>query len=204
MSRFVYAILLVSLFAGCANPINQKTASNYFEWGTQAELSGNYALAERNYERALINARLGHSPDAGISAAMYNLGRMKGYLCKYDDAEKLLTESLSLEETVTGPDSGITTMRLFELARLNFDRSLYRQSLPYFDRGIVAVKKLDVEKSDPIGLANVLDDYAIALDKIDQKQQSENIKKQASLLRQNNVGETANYTPVRYNQPCTK
>jgi tetratricopeptide (TPR) repeat protein len=138
-------LLSLALLAGCANPINQKTVSNYYEWGLKAELAGDYALAEKNYERALINARLGRSPDAGVSAAMYSLGRMKGYLCTYDDGEKLLLESLALEEKVTGPESGITTKRLFELARFYFDRGQFSASLPYFGGGLPAVKKLGLE-----------------------------------------------------------
>jgi tetratricopeptide (TPR) repeat protein len=156
------AVVLVALLAGCV--INQRTASNYYEWGSQAEMSGNYALAERNYERALINARLGHSPDEGLSAVTYNLGRIKGYLCKYNEAEKLLTEALTLEEKVKTPQNEIT-QRLFELARFYSDRGIYQQSLPYFARAIPAVKKLGVESSDPIALAEVLEEYAVALNK---------------------------------------
>src|SRR5690242_20610605 len=99
--RTLVVLGLTLLGAGCANPINQHNAAKYHEWGEEAERAGNYQLAERNYYRALVNARVGRSPDAGVSMAMYNLGRVKGYLCKYDESEQLLTEALNLEEKVT-------------------------------------------------------------------------------------------------------
>jgi tetratricopeptide (TPR) repeat protein len=94
------------LLAGCASPINRHNAAKYHDWGLEAEQAGNYQLAERNYERALINMRLGHSPNAELSMVMYNLGRVKGHLCKHDESQQLLTEALKPEEKVTGPDSG--------------------------------------------------------------------------------------------------
>src|SRR4051812_7396785 len=113
----VLIIVSAVVFIGCANPINQRTASQYYELGLQAEAAGDHALAERNYQRALVNARIGHSPDEGVSAAMYSLGRMKGHLCKYKDAEELLLESLALQEKATGPEDVNTVKRIFELGR---------------------------------------------------------------------------------------
>ena len=135
---------------------------------------------------------------------MYGLGRMKGYLCKYDEAEKLLSSSLALEEKVTGAESSVTTKRLFELARLNFDRGQYAAALPYFGRGIPAVKKLGIEASDPISLANALDEYAISLGKTGYKDQSDSAINEAATLRHDNPGRKVTFTPVRYNQTCTK
>ncbi|MCZ8253026.1 MAG: tetratricopeptide repeat protein [Hylemonella sp.] len=194
----------IVLLAGCANPISQHNAAKYHEWGQEAERARNYQLAERNYERALINARLGHSPDAGVSMAMYNLGRVKGYLCKYDESQQLLTEALKLEEKVTGPDSSITTMRLFELARLHFDREQYEASLPYFARGVPAIRKLGVETSDPIALADMLDQYAVALARTGKSQESSERKEDADMLRAKNPSKSARFRPVSYNQICAK
>ena len=203
MSYYAYIILLVALISGCANPINERTAYNYYNLALQAEAIRDYASAEQNYDKALYNAQIAHS-NATISASMYGLGRMKGYLCKYDEAEKLLSSSLALEEKVTGAESSVTTKRLFELARLNFDRGQYAAALPYFGRGIPAVKKLGIEASDPISLANALDEYAISLGKTGYKDQSDSAINEAATLRHDNPGRKVTFTPVRYNQTCTK
>ena len=201
MRLLIVACVTLGL-ASCAHPINRHNAAKYHDWGLEAERAGDYRLAERNYERALINARLGHAHDAGLSMAMYNLGRVKAYLCKYDDAEKLLVDALQLEERVTGPDSGLTSMRLFELARLHLDRRQYAASLPYFARGIPVVKKLGVESSDPIALADALEQYSIALGKSGRSADSMQRKREADALRAGNPGRTARFRPPRYGQPC--
>jgi hypothetical protein len=200
--RAATTLLAAILFAACGNPINLKTASNYYDAAVQAELAGNFSLAEQDYGRALLNAKLGHAADAGISASMYGLGRMKGYLCKFNEAEPLLLESLKLEEGVTGPDSGITTKRLFELARFYFDRGMNAQSLPYFARGIPAVPRLGVESSDPIALADALDEYSVALSKTGNKTEAERMKAQADQIRARNLGKRAAYVPIRYGSKC--
>jgi tetratricopeptide (TPR) repeat protein len=195
---------LVTALTGCANPINQHNAAKYHDWGMEAERAGDYQLAERNYQRALANARIGHSPDAGISMAMYNLGRVKGHLCKHDEAEKLLTEALQLEEKVTGPESGTTTMRLFELARLHFDRKRYAASAPYFARAVPAVKKLGVQSTDPIALADVLDQYGTALARLGQSAESNGVKAEADALRLANPGKVARFKPSPYPESCQR
>lgn len=200
--RKICLLLCVLFFGGCANPINLKTASIYYDSAVEAEVRGDFAFAERQYDRALINARLGHAPEAGISASMYGLGRMKGYLCKFNEAEPLLLEALKLEEVVSGPEGSIMTKRLFELARFYSDRGQYAQSVPYFARGIPAVRKLGIETSDPIALADALDEYSVALEKSGNSAESKNFQVQASGLRAKNVGSRASYVPVRYGKKC--
>lgn len=204
MTKILLAIIALSvLLVGCGNPINRKTAENYHQRGLEAEWTGNYELAEQNYSRALINAQLGHSPDAGIAMASYNLGRIKGYLCKDQEAEKLLLDSLALEEKVTGPESPIITKRLFELARFYYDHGQYQKSEPYYERAIPMVKKYNVEKSDPIGLANVIKEYSVVLRKLGKTNKSSSASSEAETLKKNNPGKKAGFVPIRYNQ-CEK
>ena len=65
--KYIFTFLIVLFLTGCGNPINRHNAANYHQWGLEAEWAGDYVLAERNYSRALMNAKLGDSPDAGIS-----------------------------------------------------------------------------------------------------------------------------------------
>jgi hypothetical protein len=197
----IYVISFAALLAGCS--INQQTASSSYDLGIQAELAGDYVLAEKHYNNALIDARMGNSPDAGVAAAMYGLGRMKGYLCKYENAEKLLLESLMLEEKATGPGSGNAIKRWLELARFYSDRGLYASSLPYFAYGIPADRKLGAETSDPIALSGALEEYAFALDKSGQTVQAKAARKEAVRLRSSNPGKNAKHIPIRYNRPCS-
>ena len=136
--------------------------------------------------------------------ALYNLGRAKGHVCKLDEAEMLLTESLKMEETLTGPNSGITTMRLFELGRLYLDHGEFAKSIPYFERAVPAVVDLGVEKSDPIGLANVYDDVAAAQQGAGDLVKADLARQQALRLRSANPGRSANFVAARYKEACPK
>jgi len=196
---FLIAVLMTT--SGCA--INQGTAMRYNQLGVQAERAENYTLAESNFEKSLLNAELAHS-DAHISAAKYNLGRIKGYLCKYDDAEKLLIESLKLEETVTGPDSGSMAMRFLELARLQYDRERFGESVPYYRKGIAVAKKIGVATEDPIALANIVDEFSTALTKTGEVSEAVAAAADAKDLRDRNAGARARFVPVRYPKSCSR
>jgi tetratricopeptide (TPR) repeat protein len=200
MKQIFYIPLLCVLLASCANPINRKNAENYHQWGLEAEWSGDFVLAERNFSRALANAQLGHSPNSGIAMVTYNLGRVKGYLCKNEEAEKLLINSLNLEEKVSPPQNGILTKRLFELARFYYDTGRYDQSVPYFARAIPMVKALGIEQSDPIALANAIDQYSDSLSKSGSGVNSTKYKQEANNLRSINKGKEAKFLPVKYGQ----
>ena len=200
--KFGTVAIACCLLVGCANPINQKTASIYYDSALEAEIRGDFAFAERQYGRALINAQIGHAPDEGVSAAMYGLGRSKAYLCKFAEAEPLLLESLTLQEKAAGPEGPIMTKRLFELARFYSDRGRYKQSLPFFERGVPTVEKLGVEASDPMAFADALDDYANALERSGETAKARPVKVRADALRARFPDKKATYVPKRYGQGC--
>jgi hypothetical protein len=95
-------------------------------------------------------------------------------------------------------------MRLFELARLHFDREQYEVSLPYFARGIPKVKKIGTGTSDPIAFADVLDQYSVALGKTGKLQESIERKQEADGLRIKNSGKSARFKPVSFPKKCQK
>ncbi|HXC41439.1 MAG TPA: tetratricopeptide repeat protein, partial [Burkholderiales bacterium] len=97
----------------------------FLEEGLKAERSKDWRLAEDYYRRDLAAWSIPAAPDPERSMAMYNLGRIEGYLCKFGEAETLLSDSLKLQESIGGPDTGLVTKRLLELGRLFFDRRNY-------------------------------------------------------------------------------
>jgi tetratricopeptide (TPR) repeat protein len=192
----------VILLAGCAAPINQYNSEKYVQWAQDARDAGNYELAEQNYSKALINARLGHSPKPWISLIAYNLARMKAMLCKFGEAENLLQEALALEEQVSGRESGLVTMRLFELARVYDAAGRYPESIEYYEEAVRNIRALDFNSSDPIGFALVLDDYAEVLSKAGKGSESIRFKNEAEAIRSQNTGKQAVFKPDHYDQNC--
>ena len=202
---YIGILFLLTGCAGLRNPINLYNAQEYHSAAEQAEQNGDLLLAREYYHRALLNAQWGNAPKAGVSMATYNLGRIRGYLCEYIEAEKLLKEALKLQEEVPiadDPDHGILSMRLFELARFYYDFGHNEQAIPYWERGIPLAEKVDIETSDPIAYANVLDEYAVSLKKTNQPDKADTIKTKADEIRSRNPGKEATFIPRWYNQKC--
>ncbi|WP_114280543.1 tetratricopeptide repeat protein [Thioalbus denitrificans] len=109
----VASILLVS---GCANPLNRVTSDDYAQTCTVAESNGRLEVAEEACYRALVNVDMGNLGPELKSQRLYNLGRIKRQLAKYEEAEKLFTESLTIEEKLSAPTDPKIGRRLVELS----------------------------------------------------------------------------------------
>lgn len=189
--------------SGClAHAVNEKNGLRYHEAALEAEQAGDFKTAERDYFRALVNFRDGDLPESYLSMELYNLGRMEGYNCKYGDAKAHLLDALQREERFSGPESSLTTKRLFELARLSYDRGEYADAAIYYGRGIPAARKLGLEKTDPITLANALDEYTTALRYAGRSEEATVSASAADAIRASHPGEQAKYRFVRYTRRC--
>jgi hypothetical protein len=172
--------------------------------GLKAELAGDYRLAEQHFELALNNAKSDRLTDGSfISMATYNLGRVKGYLCKRKEAEHLLLEALKLEEKESGPESKITNMRLFELARFYYDYSQFDRAVLFYSRAIPAAKKNGIDSDDPIALSDLTEEYSKALENVRRPQDAQAAKQEADNLRAKNPGKKAKLSPAHYNRSCS-
>lgn len=104
------------LLAACANPLNEATASRYSAQCASAEAAGNFALAEEACYRAVRNADWGNLSAELKSQHLYNFARIERRLAKFSEAERLLKESLAIEEPLSGPTSLKVGRRLVELS----------------------------------------------------------------------------------------
>jgi tetratricopeptide (TPR) repeat protein len=114
--RQLITLLLASLLASCANPLNEATASRYSAQCGAAESAGNLALAEEACYRAVKNADWGNLSPELKSQHLYNFARIERRLAKFNEAEKLLKESLAIEEPLSGPSGVKVGRRLVELS----------------------------------------------------------------------------------------
>ena len=205
MPRNVLVILTVFL-AACANPINQRTAENYYAAGQQALVAGNLPLAKQNFSRALTNTEIGHLGPAAEAQAAFKLAQTLGNMCEYDDAEKLFLRVLSAQEQAFGGTSPRAFGTRVELAQFNFDIGRYDRAVPYFEKAF-ANGGLLLESRDPIGYAALLDDYSTSLRGTGKVQAAAEASAKASALRNGakgpNVGAVrSDYVP--YPKSCSK
>ncbi len=195
--RWPLLVLPLLLLGACADGVIQKNAERYYDAGLAAERVRDYVTAEELYRRAFINARDGHSPAAGRSAAMYSWGRMAAANCKTEEGKRLLQNSLDLELTVALETENVAK-RLFELARLTQALGQPAESADYYRRALPIVAKLGAEDSDPISFAEAYEDYATVLRQSGQEAAAATPAAEAAALRARHPNRNAMFRPQRY------
>lgn len=196
------AALALLLTSGCARDFNTTNTARYHDAGSRAEASRDFPQAEEYYGRALVWAGTERVPASLLSLTMYNLGRMKGHACKFDEARELLLTSLALEESASGPASAQVSRRLFELARLYYDRRLYTESVPYYAQGVAMVRRLKLEADEPVTFTEALQDYANALRETGEQHQADALRSEIATRRNQEVGLRPRYLIARYSPSC--
>lgn len=134
-SHLLIALILAGLVSGCANPLNRATSDRYMETCSKAESRGDLAVAEEACYRAAVNVDWGNLGPELRSERLYNLGRVKRKVGKFNEAEQVLKESLAVEKELSGPSSTKTGRRLAELS------ATYYQSNKITE-GVAVVEKL--------------------------------------------------------------
>lgn len=195
----LFAIPLSALFlAACVTAI---PPSQGIHSGNIAYERGDYVQAKESFASALqLATQQNWKPH--IATAKYGLGRSLGQLCQFGEAEKYLLEAANLESEISGAKGIHLSQDYFELARLYYDYGKFDKSVPYFQKAIPLAEELRVGSSDPIGYANVLEDYAIALSKVGDANQAKAIEQRIATLRQSNPGKSAGFKIVRFNPQC--
>lgn len=200
--RGILLLAFALLAGGCARDFETSNMARYHDAGMRAELGRDYQTAEQQYERALVWAGTEKVSPALLSLNLYNLGRMKGHGCKFDEARDLLLTSLALEEKTSGPASAQITRRLFELARLFYDRRQYAEALPYYAQAVPMVRQLGLEAEDPASLAEALLEYATSLRQTGDPRGAAGIRAEADALRARYPGMDSRYRIARYSLAC--
>ena len=195
----LFVILASTLFlAACVTAI---PPSRGIQSGNIAYKRGDYVQAKEVFSSALqLATQQNWKPH--IATAKYGLGRSLGQLCQFSEAEKYLTEAASLEREISGGKGIHLSQDYFELARLYYDYGKFDKAVPFFQKAIPLAEELRVASSDPIGYANVLEDYAIALSKTGDATQAKAIEKTIATLRQSNPSKSAGFRIVRFNPQC--
>ncbi len=195
----LFVISLSALFlAACVTAI---PPSQGIHSGNIAYERGDYVQAKESFSSALqLATQQNWKPH--VATAKYGLGRSLGQLCQFSEAEKYLLEAANLESEISGGKGIHLSQDYFELARLYYDYGKFDKSVPYFQKAVPLAEELRVASSDPIGYANVLEDYAVALSKVGDANQAKAIEQRIAALRQSNSGKSAGFKIVRFNPQC--
>jgi len=198
----VIFLALSATLVGCvSNPINAKTAANYYDAGMAAEQNGDLILARQNYSRAYAHAQMGNLGPAPEAYAMYEWSRVTGYLGMFADAEKGFNDVLALIEKAGQKAEDLRPPALLELARLFHDTGEHSKAVPVYKKALAELGRYNIEKDDPIGFTIVLDDYAQSLRSIGDVRRAEDITQRSQSIKDKNKGVAAKFVGRRYKTP---
>ena len=170
--------------ASCTSAINSKTSDITAKTGYVAQQQGDWDAARRNYAKALLNAELGSAAPQKIAALNYEYGRSLGVTCFFEEAETYLLKALKLDAETDGP----THMSILELARLNYDRNRFSEASQYFRKLLPLYDKYNAELQDPIGVADVYQEYAMTLNKTGETADAALFQQRATALKSSAIG----------------
>jgi tetratricopeptide (TPR) repeat protein len=190
---FPIFVTLALLMVGCNaldTPTFQNNYSLYNREALKAENDNNWDAAAKRYYLALQNSEWAEEGKGVRADFHYKLGRAQGAICQFDKSEQSLTAAYSLNPRLP--------QALAELGRLKFAQN----KLTYFQRALPEVEKSNLAVTDPIGYAEILDDYKAVLAKSDKASDAASIAKQAESLRATNTGKTAAMLKPPYGGRC--
>lgn len=127
------------------------------------------------------------------SMAAYDWARATGRMGEYENAERAFWYSLHLEQTRdVPPEDKLIASRYYELARLYHVWGKQQKAIQCYREALAATDQRNI-RSDPIGFAAVLDEFASYLDEAGQTNEAADIRKQSAELRNNNPGKGAKF-----------
>ena len=180
--RLVIAVIFATVLAGCANPINQRTAEKYYAAGERALASGALPVAKENFSLALVNAKIGRLGPIAEAEAASKLAQVHGNMCEYDEAESMFLQALAAEEAAFGANSPRTVPTRVELAQFTFDIGRYQKATNYFEKAFEVGGDI-LGRTDRRGYARLLDDYSVALERSGNNTAAAEVQSKARTLR---------------------
>jgi tetratricopeptide (TPR) repeat protein len=195
--RAIFTIGALLMLSACTNTRNAKLWRRNTEQAMIAEKGGDFKLAQSNYESAYKNAQDGMLGNEALSASLYDAGRMSGMQGNFEEAETDFRRSLALEEPIYGANGGHAYMRWFELARLYYAWGRYRDSVGAYQKAFPAALKLNFDAAFPNVYAQLLRDYADALDKAGAPERAKLVRKNAGPNTGATLEQEIRYYPSR-------
>jgi TPR repeat protein len=124
---------LLFFLAACSGGIQQAYWSANTSVGFQSEKEGNLDRAEIELRLALNRAKR-YLAQEDVSDSLYNLGQFYKRQERMPEAIQFLSDSLQLEETLSGPASERTGRRLAELSIAYLRDQNYNDGRPFAER----------------------------------------------------------------------
>lgn len=143
---------------------------------------GQLAAAEEACLRALGDTDKDVLAPPLRSQRLYRLASIKRQRAKYGEAAQLLSQSLALEQTLSGPDSPQVARRHLEMALILAGQKQWRQGAQLLERTVPVADRLN--ENEQAMLVNILRQYATQLQRSQATAQASRLQAAAAGLNQ--------------------
>ena len=188
-------VALLTLIGGCV-VIPPTDAAN------RAFANGFYEEAEARYQKSLDAAKSVGNQEM-IAVNTYGLARTKVQLCQLSEAESLFIQSIAVRQTIpSGSSRNSISQNHLELARLYLAERRNADANEQIEAALPVLTQSDIESTDPIAYADLLESYATSLRAVNRDEAANNIAGQVERLRRANPYKPARYTPTPFPGNC--
>jgi len=179
LTRILIVVVLAGLACACDD-----TASRLDHEARLCERAveiGELELAEEHCQSALGD------PDDDIlapqvrSERLYRLASIKRQRAKYAEAAEMLSQSLALEQTLSGPDSPQVASRHLEMSLILAGQGQWQDGARLLEQTVPMAGQLN--EKEQTSLVNVLQHYAAQLRKSQQTEQASRLQAAAASLK---------------------
>jgi tetratricopeptide (TPR) repeat protein len=180
LTKVLIVIVLAGLVSACDNTNNQLDAEARI---CQRALEiGELELAEEACQRALGDAGDNALAPEVRSARLYKLASIKRQLTKYAEAAELLSQSLAIEQTLSGSDSPQVASRRLEMSLILAGQGQWQEGAQLLEKIVPIAGQLN--EKEQASLANILRHYTAQLQKRQQTEQALRLQAAAASLEQ--------------------
>tara|TARA_R110002049_G_scaffold219404_1_gene391071 strand:+ start:59 stop:706 length:648 start_codon:yes stop_codon:yes gene_type:complete len=200
MNNIIIVLTLVIFVAGCAS--NSQSPQNLNWTGNEAYFKNDYVGAISWYS-ASLEASLKSGDKQFEAISMYGLARANGHLCNLNEAETWLVKSIEVRKSLPDIETAKLSQNLFELGRLYMAKREWKKANEQYSQALLLLANYDMEEIDPLGYANLLDEYQKILENTGSSELASENHAKIERLRKNYSTKQAQYVSDPYPANCT-
>ncbi len=193
----LYIFLTVVILSGCV-PGNTRVDLENARIADKAQKNGDWNTARKHWAIAVTNANPRDVSPQGMAIYNYEYGRALGVTCHFESSEVYLLRAHEIDVKSNGPYFN----DLIELARLNLDQKKWDKTIEYYDKVMPELERINAEEDSPHEFANLLDEYAEALEGLN-KSEASSYRQKASDIRDKNPKGYSITDRTPYGSQCT-
>lgn len=197
MSKLITLAVLATL-SGQLFAVSNEEVDTMAKAAETAVDEGQWNKALGQWDAVIEAAESVDSAKSFLAILYYEQGRAAGVTCQWQRAEVALTKAFALDVETDGP----TFFSLLELARMNSAKGDYVAAEKFFLDVLPILGKKDAALIDPVGSADIMDDFIFVLVQLGKDELAKKLTAQSAELRADYAKYAAETRKTPYGTKC--